>query len=544
VAHARALAAVIVVSLLAVSGAGGAGAQTPKRGGTVVVAGTPAREPACLNVVVDACGADELLRVLGEVVGGAFEVTPDATFRPDLVSSVDRVSRLPFTLRYHIRPEARWSDGVPVTARDFVFTHQVIRKDGPRDDFHRTEVRSIRAVDAKTFRVVLRAPFADWRFLFPVVVPRHALAGGDFASSWKDAIDNPRTGRPIGSGPFLVQNWKRGKELTLVRNPRYWGPHPAYLDRLVWRFVPPTDAAEALRQGEVDMIDPGPAVLQAAALELRRQPVPGIRVLFSLGPGWEHFDIRIGEGGHPALRNRLVRQALAYGIDRDALARAAGQLSGASGGALEPLHSTVFLANSPFYQPNWKGYRHRPALARRLLEQAGCRRGGDGIYSCAGERLSLRVATAAGVARRERTVELAQTQLRQVGVEVVPVYARPAVFETILLSGDFDLTLFAWIVGASTSGPFDVFGCQHPANFTGYCDRLVTRDLVQASRILDQKRRVDLLNRIDARLAKAVPAIPLFQGSGLFALKTTVRGVAPSGAAYFTWNAENWWLAR
>jgi peptide/nickel transport system substrate-binding protein len=390
----------------------------------------------------------------------------------------------------------------------------------------------------------LRAPFADWRFLFPVVLPRHALAGGDIPSSWKDAIDDPRTGRPIGSGPFLVESWKRGKELALVRNPRYWGPHPAYLDRIVWRFVPPADAAEALRRGEVDMIDPGPAVLQAAALELRRQPAPGIRVLFSLGPAWEHFDIRIGEGGHPALRRRLVRQALAYGIDRVAIARAAGQLSGGSGDALAPLDSTVFLANSPFYQPNWKGYRHRPAPARRLLEQAGCRRGGDGIYSCGDERLSLRIATAAGVARRERTVELAQAQLRQVGVEVVPVYARPVVFETILMSGDFDLALFAWIVGASTSGPFDVFGCQRSFNFTGYCDRLVTRDLIQASRILDQKRRVDVLNRIDARLAKAVPAVPLYQVSGLFALKATVRGVVPSGAAYFTWNAENWWLAR
>lgn len=160
---------------------------------------------------------------------------------------------------------------------------------------------------------------------------------------------------------------------------------------------------------------------------------------------------------------------LAYGIDRDALARAAGKLSGASETASEPLDSVVFLANSPYYQPNWKGYRHRPAQARRLLEQAGCRRGEDGIYSCAGERLSLRFATAAGVARRERTVELAQAQLRQVGIEVRPVYARPGIaFGTILSSGDFDLVLFGWIVGASTSGHADVFGCQRPSNFTGY----------------------------------------------------------------------------
>jgi peptide/nickel transport system substrate-binding protein len=304
---ARALVAALVLSLLAVSGAGGSDLQTPKRGGTIVIAGTPAREPACLNVVLEGCTGNSQFLVLGEVLGGAFEVKPDGTFRPNLVSSAEVVSRQQFTLIYHVRREARWNDRVPVAAGDFVFTHQMIRKHGLPQDFHRTEVSSTRALDARTLRVVLRAPFADWRFLFAVVLPRHALADGDFENLWKDAIDDPRTGRPIASGPFLVQDWKRGKELTLVRNPRYWGPHPAYLDRLVWRFVSPADAAEALRRGEVDMIDPGPAVLQTPALELRRRPAPGIRVLSARSQSWEHFDLRIGERGHPALETRLIR---------------------------------------------------------------------------------------------------------------------------------------------------------------------------------------------------------------------------------------------
>lgn len=99
-------------------------------------------------------------------------------------------------------------------------------------------------------------------------------------------------------------------------------------------------------------------------------------------------------------------------------------------------------------------------------------------------------------------------------------------------------------MGASTSGHADVFGCQRPSNFTGYCSRLVTRDLDQATRILDDKRRVGLLNNIDARLAKAVPAIPLYQVTGLFAFKATIRGVVPNGAGGFTWNAEDWWVER
>ncbi len=542
-----ALAAAIAVSLLAVSGAGGADAQTPKRGGSVVIATPNPGEPPCLNAFVDDCGILGPLDIgLNEILAGAFELKPDATFRPQLITRADVVSRRPFTLVYHIRPEARWSDGVPVTASDFVFTHRAILEHRPVFEFdYPTYVRSIDALDAKTFRVVMRAPYPDWRSFFTVVLPRHALAGHDFETVWRDAIDNPKTGAPIGSGPFLLGSLQRGKQLTLVRNPRYWGAHVAYLNRMVFRFLPTGDAAESLRRGEADIINPASRVLQAESLELRRQPAPGIRVRTVALTGLEHFDVRIGEGGHPALKNPLVRQALAFGIDRVEIARSIGRSDFGSETALAPLDSVIFLSNSPYYRPNWKSYRYSPARARQLLQQAGCRRGQDGIYSCGGNRLSLRFATIAGIESRARTLELVQATLRQAGVEVAPVYAPfGPFFEAIVIPGDFDLALYSWGLGTSSIGPGSLFQCQKPDNTSGYCDRLVTRDLDQATRILDGGRRVGLLNRVDARLAKAVPAIPLYQDARIYAQRGTVRGVIPNGVGRFTWNAEDWWLDR
>lgn len=540
-----ALLAVLAVSLLAVSGSGGAATQqTPKRGGTVVI-GTPTQsEPSCLNMLDTRCSTPDVL--LEQILPGAFEVQPDGTLWPELVSDARIVGRHPVTVVYRIREEARWSDGVPVTARDFVFTHQVRVENPPPNDLHR-DVRRVRAVGAKTVEVVLRAPFADWRLLFGFVLPRHVAAGQEFESLWKDGIENPRTRRPIGSGPFLLADWERGKQLTLVRNPRYWGPHTAYLDRVEFRFFPAQDTADLLRRGEIDMIYPHSNLVTAQALELHRQRAPGIRVDTVLGAAWEQFAIRQGPGGHPALRTRLVRQAIAYGIDRARIAREAAALNLASGAASEPLDSVVFLAHRPYYERNWSIYRHRPARARQLLEQAGCSRGTDGIYVCDGNRLSLRFATTAGVPRRELMVRLAEAPLREVGIEVVPVFApAPAVLgpDSLLTRGDFDVLLFSWISGPSTRGPADIFGCQQPLNFTGYCDRLVTRDLVNATRTLDLTRRVKLLNRVDVRLARAVPAIPLFQNTHPFARRTSVRGVVRSPASSDFWNMENWWLAE
>jgi peptide/nickel transport system substrate-binding protein len=541
VARGAALAAALAASLLAVSGAGGAPAQTPKRGGTVVIAEPEHLEPGCLNPFVDSC---EQLRYLGGVLAGAFRVTPGPTYQPGLATG--RVtSRKPHTLVYDIRREARWSDGIPVTARDFEFTHQAILRYRPQLEIdHLARVRSVRKLDAKTVRVVLRTPWADWRNLFDVVLPRHALVGRDLASLWKGAIDNPKTGVPIGSGPFLVDRLDRGRQLVLRRNPRYWGEHLAFLDRIVYRFTTPGDAADAMRRGEVDMINPGPRLFQAEALELRRQPEPGVRVVAGLDPAWEHLDIQLGPNGHPALRDRRVRQALAYGIDRREIVRVVSELTGDRTTQTEPLDSVVSLANSSRYQPNWRRYRHRPELARRLLVRAGCHLGADRIYICAGVRLSLRLRTSAGSEHRRRSAELARDHLRRIGVEVDLSFVPPTFLGPSIESRDWDLFQFGWIVATSAAGPLDVYGCQQANNHTGYCDRLVTGDLDQATRILDDRRRFRLLNKVDARLATAVPAIPLYQTMSLLAYRATVRNLVPNGEIGFPWNAEDWWLDR
>ena len=84
------------------------------------------------------------------------------------------------------------------------------------------------------------------------------------------------------------------------------------------------------------------------------------------GHVWEHFELRIGPGGHPALKQKAVRRALAYGIDRVAIARA---LYGAIDARYPPSDSAVFSSASFHYRPNWRSYRYRPA------EAGGCSSG-------------------------------------------------------------------------------------------------------------------------------------------------------------------------
>ena len=387
--------------------------------------------------------------------------------KPRLEGRLHEAGR-PFTLTYHIHPEARWSDGVPVTAQDFIFTLQAIRRHATPEfrDLH-APIRSARAVDRKTVRVVLRPRSASWPDFFGSILPSHALRGSDLTQVWSDRVDDPRTGRAIGSGPFLVERLERGRQLVLRRNPRYWGPHPAYVERLVIRFaLSPTDPSDELRSGELDVaMGVPPAVVPA----VRRQP--GMRLVAARGTNFEHLDVQLGPNAHPALRNKLVRRALAYGIDRATLVR---QIWGEVDSSARALDSAVHLAQSRYYEPNWGAYRYRPAEARRLLEQAGCRRGADGVFSCGGERLSLRFVTSPVVTSRAQALPLIQAQLRAAGVEVVPVFAAPpAFFGQILPQGAFDVALFSW-AGSPAASWAGVYGCDAPQNYTGYCQRLVT----------------------------------------------------------------------
>ena len=535
-ARAVAFVTAVAVSLLAVSGAGGAGAQTPKRGGTLVIR-VLGPEPACLNVLPMSCNQGGQAYWSEKVLQKPFDVGPDFTYEESLVSKVDYTSKRPFTLTYHIRPEARWSDGVPVTAQDFIFTLQAIRRHATPEfrDLH-SPIRSARAVDRKTVRVVLRPRSARWPDFFGNILPSHALRGSDLARIWSDRVDDPRTGRAIGSGPFLVERLERGRQLVLRRNPRYWGPHPAYVERLVIRFtLSPTDPSDALRSGELDVaMGVPPAVVPA----VRRQP--GMRLVTSTGTNFEHLDVQLGPNAHPALRNKLVRRALAYGIDRAALVR---QIWGEVDSSARALDSVVHLAQSRYYEPNWGAYRYRPAEARRLLEQAGCRRGADGVFSCGGERLSLRFVTSPVVTSRAQALPLIQAQLRAAGVEVVPVFAAPpAFFGQILPQGAFDVALFSW-AGSPAASWAGVYGCDAPQNYTGYCQRLVTAHLNQANRILDESRHARVFNRADRGLASDVPTIPLYQFVTTAAYDTSVRNFVFLSWNPL-WNVENWWLAE
>jgi peptide/nickel transport system substrate-binding protein len=546
-----ALMALVLAGVLAVAPAAGTPQKAPTRGGTVVI-GVPAQlEPSCFNVFTSACYSGIGGVVDRLIFARPFAYAPGGTLRPGLVSRVT-VTKKPVTITFHLRPEARWSDGRPVTAFDLRFhlkaarASEVLRTFDPSKEGWIWKVTRWRALDAKRFRLWLSEPVSlpllkDFYGAGPR--PRHVistvdLSGPDF---WRDTVVDPKTGRPIGSGPFLMQSHKRGQSITLVRNRSYWGPHTSYLDKLVFRFLPVDELADALRRSEIDVILPQQNT-EPAVQEIRRRRPPGIRVDAAPTVRVETLNMRVGAGGNPALGMKKVRQALAYGIDRAGLVRTLGRgVFGRTAQPVAPAQSMVHLAQAPSYQPNWQRYRYRPALARRLLDQAGCRPGADGIRVCGGERLSLRIGALTDIESRKQTIAFLQENLRAIGVELKPQYfsVDAGQLADALMGGSLDLAIWAWVFDIGGGSPIP--RCKDSSNFSGYCSRLYDREFDSAEGTLDDDAREAALNRVDRLLADAVPVLPLYQHTGQVAHRTNLHlpnldGIFP------TWNAEDWWL--
>ena len=529
-----------VLVTVASAGVGRARSQTPRVGGKVVVG--LHFEPTNLNPYLETSAPSSRAEVVDRVLDGAYSLTGRGDLVPNLIVGDPKVATRPFSLTYTIKKDARWSDGRSITARDFWFTWRTLRKlnrtlpEGER--FTEGElIAKAKILDRRKVRFVLRKPWGGWRDFFFYILPWHALAGEDFKTVWRDRIDNPKSGRAISSGPFIFASWRRGSTLTLKRNPNYWG-RKAYLDRLDFRAAATTGFSEkqALLSRKVDLIT---GATKADVDELRHRP--RIRIKSGSTNGWEHLDFQLGAKGNPALKKPFVRRAIALAIDRKALTSfQAKELA-----AVKTLESALFARTHPAYQPHWRRWNHRPKDAIRLLHSNGCRRAPDGIFSCAGKRLSFRVLSTAGFPSREVEFAALMQQLRRVGIELRKDFAKiTVVFGTtgLLAQGDWDLALFAWITGPDPVGWENVYGCNGTFNQQAYCNREVTRLLRSASAALRTRRRWALANRADALIARDLATVPLFHQSGLIAYDSRIRNIRC--CVGIAWNAENWWLAR
>ncbi|HEY6607468.1 MAG TPA: ABC transporter substrate-binding protein, partial [Gaiellaceae bacterium] len=396
------LLAGVVLAALALAATGSARVNGPdsasaKKAGTLVFGAEQGGGPDwCLNLILDIdCNAFWNVVFQTPVIRGAFLFTPQFTYKPDLISKY-KLQKSPMRVTYYIRKNAKWSDGVQVTGKDWKFTWQQTQNPKYKEHIDPLGYEDIRSVtgNGKVVKVTFKKNFAAWRGLFNYVLPQHALQGTDMLTVWNDCICNPKKGNaPIGNGPFLLTRFDRGSGITLTRNPRGWYGKRAKLDSIVFRFITNTNSEiQAIRSGEVDAIYPQP---QLALADLRSQA--GLRVVSHVGLQYEHIEIQQGAKGNPLAKQKWLRQALITSVNRAAAAKA---LYGTLNPSVGPLQSMVRLKGEKGYSNDFGKWNYNVNKVASMMRAHNCSKGGDGIFRCSGTKVSFDFASTTGNALR------------------------------------------------------------------------------------------------------------------------------------------------
>jgi peptide/nickel transport system substrate-binding protein len=521
-------------------GAAGAAALTPQRGGTLVI-GIP-QEPEMLNSILQ---ITKYSRLIGNTLFSRF-VTYDDSMRlvPDLITEIPTyanggITPDNLTYTYHLRPEARWHDGTPVTSADVVFTYEAIMNPavGAESQQGFAAVEHVEAPDPHTIVFHLREIYSSFvadTFYDEDVLPRHVL---------QDSTDDFRGLRfnraPIGSGPFRFVEWVPGSHIRVSRHDTYHGGAPA-LDEIVFKIVPDANAlAVQLQTGQVHGLD----AAEASQLPLL-ETLPGVKLYRTQALQYENIAMNCAR---PTLADVRMRRALALATDRPAIAQHV--YAGLASPAWADIHPLL-----PWYNPLADSLgRHDPEQARALIAEAGWRdTNGDGIVERGGKPLRLVMHSTAGRTARERTEAVLQQQWRAIGVDlVIENLSAPELFgdRGPLRSGRFDLALYGWTQPVDPSAIQVIYGSRYippnGQNFGRFRDARFDSLAALGTQLVDPAQRVPVYREIEAVLLRQMPVIPLVWLVEADAMTTQLHEFRPNPTdAGDTWNVHRWWLER
>ena len=492
-----------------------------------------------------------------EMVDGKLVIKVDG----DLMESVE-VAEDPMVVTYKIKKEAVWSDGEPVSCKDFyldwfssVSKATKAAEGGEVSVWDRSptgydKISKVECADEnKTAKATFSEPYADYRALFYFMMPAHILeqetgiaditkltddnkddvikAAEFYTKGWEtfDADVSP------SAGPYKLES-ADAEQVVLVRNDKWWGNAGGPSKLTIRVNTDSQSAAQQLQNQEVDVI----AVQADGAVATQLRNDSSVDVFTLSGQTYEHIDFRMN---HPLFQDSAVRQAVAACTPRQELV---DKLVKDVDPNAKPLGSLSFMPNEQGYQDNWSDTGNGDAeAAKKILADAGYTQGPDGIFAKGGQRVSFKLGHKI-VQRRSDTVRIIAASCRNAGIEVIDDQTENFNDERLPAS-DFDMALFAWVGTPFKSSSYGNYACKPAgsANYNLYCNPEMDKKFEEANKELDFDTRVKLMNEVDQIMREDVHSIPLFVLTDFAAHRSEIQNISYVGInGGVTWNLFAW----
>lgn len=479
----------------------------------------------------------------------------------------EKTSDDPLTVKYTISDDAKWSDGTPVTAGDFIFhwaaNNDTVKAEGSEtplfDSISFEQGKYIPEApegeaDGKEFTVTYPEPYADWEILISTALPAHIVAkeaGMSFeelvtaakekdvealtpaAEFWNDGWDFSPGELPDASlvpsmGPYKFKDggWQAGQSITLEANPEYWGT-PAATKELVLRFADPKTHVQALQNGDLDVIEP-----QATVDTLQQLEGLGDDVNVQTGDQltWEHVDYNRGEGSVFADSPEL-REAFALCLPRQQIVD----------NLIKPIYADAQVMNLREVFPFQDKYQEVVDEAYpKEMDEPNIEKAKELVEKSGVSKPTVRLGYQAGNQRRTETVALIKSSCDQAGFDVQDANS-PVFFKEVMPAGDYDAALYAWAGSGQKASGANIYQSDGAQNQQSYNNPEVDAAWDKLATSLDENEQLEQVKTIEKLLWEDFQAIPLYAHPGLVGHKADVANVrdtaAQSGAL---WNVEQW----
>lgn len=500
---------------------------TPTVGGELIIGSI--QEPDSLNPWLT--GLTVGLEVENLIYDSLTRVNPEGAHVPMLAAEVPStenggISEDLLTYTYTLRDDVTWHDGTPFTSADVVFTYEAI-SNPEVNALSRTGFDLIDSVEAPDdHTVVFNLNTASVAFLetwgYRGILPKHIFEGTDLNTSEYNRAPS------VGTGAYKFVEWVSGDRVVLERNEEYY-QEGGYINRIEYRIIPSSDTLlTAMETGEIDMR----FVLSAEHVEIA-QGLDDFVVHATPAHSYFHFTINTGDA---ILGDKLVRQALTYGLNKRAITET----------VLRDLYQPH---GSPVAQPSWVYEDHtdrfafNPDEAKALLEEAGWAEGDDGVRTKDGAPLELTLLNIAGDSERLQVVQLAQAQWAEIGVQVNIENVDAATFVAAMTSQDFQFAYGFWGFSVDPSGYNERWLSTSPGQWLNYNNPTVDELLLDALQIADREERKAKYAEFQDIVVEDATNIFLYNRVLFDAVKNRVKGFVPNTSSSTNmWNAHEWWI--